>query len=432
MLILGALVLSAAAPLSAAGRAPAPPSADPPVSRMAFVIGYADSRGQIVTLGADGRGGVQQLVPGMHNNGPFCQSADGRKIAYLSDQEAPHEQFLYVAEADGTHAKKITEKHVGWLCPFSKRWLLLSKLTGGWGATTIVRHDVQTGAEKTVVAKADRFSLSPEGNKLLYVGGLDFAPVRGQARPKGKETLELLDLRTLKRRRLAGPLARGRSFGFECGCRAWSRDGRRIAYTVGPSHYPIGRRVDPRRVPARWYAVYVQPVSSRAARRVLRLFSGPPSISWSPDGRRLLVCAPNRGAEDGCDGIRPGTAEPWFAGKLLLVDLPRRSVRHAARGKLLFAQWAPSGETYAYATTTAAYVARAGSAPLLLASAPKPAWPEGAWMGWSSDGRYIGLGPGGCPCHAALAVLDAVTGQTRVLFRGRRDEFWFAFEQWWR
>jgi hypothetical protein len=430
LILLGALVLLAAAPLSAAGRPPAPASADRPVSRIAFVIGYADSRGQIVAVNADGRGGVQQLVPGMHNNGSFCQSADGAKIAYQSDQEAPHEQFLYVANADGnTSGKKITESNVGFLCPFSERWLLLSKPIVR--AMTIVRHDIQIGAERTVVAKADRFSLAPKGRKLIFVGGLDYTPVSGQARPKGKETLELLDLATLKKRRLAGPLARGKSFGFECGCRAWSPDGRRIAYTVGPSRYPPPGRFDPRQVPARRYAVYVQPVSGGAARLVLRLLSGPPSISWSPDGRRLLVCAPKRAAEIGCTGGHKGSDLPMSGGKLLLVDLAHRSVRRVASGQLIFAEWAPSGGTYAYATPAALYRARPGGTRRLLASAPKPHWPEFAWLGWSPDGRYIGLGPG-CGCDSGLSVLNVATGKISVLFRNRKNEFWYWSEQWWR
>jgi hypothetical protein len=66
---------------------------------------------QILTVPVDGRGGVRQLVPGTHN-WLGCQSADGRKMTYRSDQEAPHEYFLYLANADGTHAEKVTETKV--------------------------------------------------------------------------------------------------------------------------------------------------------------------------------------------------------------------------------------------------------------------------------------------------------------------------------
>src|SRR5262245_51176701 len=212
--LLAALVLLGAAPLSAAGRAPLSRS----VPRIAFLIeSYNAQQGRIVTVRADGKGGVRELVAGTHNDG-FCQSADGRKMAYFSDKEAPHEYFLYVANADGTHAKKITEEQVGFQCHFSKRWLVLTRRTGGWDAMTIVRHDLQTGAETTIVGGADRLSLSPDGRKLLFVGGLDFTPAPGQARPKGRETLELLDLATLARRRLAGPLPRARSYAFYSCC----------------------------------------------------------------------------------------------------------------------------------------------------------------------------------------------------------------------
>jgi hypothetical protein len=444
LVLLGALVLLAAAPLSAAGRPLAPTSADRPASRIAFGIWYVDGtdRGQILTVRADGRGGVRPLVPGMHN-WLGCQSADGRKMAYYSDREAPHEQFVYIANADGTHADKITEKQVGLECPFSERWLLLSKQIGR--AMTIVRHDLQTGAEKTVATNVDyRRSLSPDGTKLLYVGGLDYTPVRGQLRPKGKETIELLDMTTLERRRLAGPLPRTKSFRFECSCltSGWSPDGRRIAYTIGPSIFADERWAhEPPALPrARSYAVYVRRISRGAARLVLRLSGGPPSIFWSADGTRLLVCADSRGRRlaggEACIGGagRPKGEyfSPKFVGKLLLVDLARHSVRRVVSGrKLLFAQWAPSGRSYAYATTAAAYVASPGGVRRKLASAkgcPCSTWPSGPWMGWSPDGRYIGLGS----VSSRLAVLNAKTGQMRVLARDRKGEFFNLGGSWWR
>jgi dipeptidyl aminopeptidase/acylaminoacyl peptidase len=443
LILLAALLVLAAAPLSAAGRAHRPASANPS-ARIAFGMWYEDGtdRGQIVTLRPDGRGGIRQLVPGMHNQS-FCQSADGRKIAYFSDQEAPHEQFVYVANADGSQAEKITEQHFGFVCPFSEQWLLLTKYSGGWGATTLVRHDLQTGAEKTVVTDADRFSLSPDGSKLLFVGGLDYTPVRGQLRPKGKETLELIDLATLKLRRLAGPLARARGYyPPSCGCFGWSPDGRRIAYTIGPSRYADVRWAGQPQVPPRAhrYAVYVQPVAGGAARRVLRFSGGPPSISWSPDGRRLLVCAQNRASwrvdeDKGCTGGIPrpnGTYfHPSFAGKLVLVDLARGSVRRVASGKkLLFAQWAPSGQIFAYATTAAAYVARPGGPRRLLAfaSGRNGHWPGGGWMGWSPDGTYVGLGS----FSSHIAVVNAATGRVRVLFKDRKGAFSIVEPRWWR
>jgi WD40-like Beta Propeller Repeat len=441
LILLGALLVLTAAPLSSAEGAARPASAGSP-ARIAFGAYYVDDtfRGQILTLRADGRGGVNQLIPGMHND-EFCQSADGRKIAYYSDQEAPHEQFIYLANANGTDAQKITEKPVGFLCPFSERWLLLTKQ--GPGATTLVRHDLQSGAETTVLSTVDRYSLSPDGSKLLFVGGLDFTPGPGQ-RPKGNETLELVDLRTLETRLIAGPLPRAKSyglFGSGCGCTgAWSPDGRRIAYTIGPSFYAdLGRAGRPP-AGAYPYALYVRPASGREARLVLGFSGGPPSISWSADDRRLLVCAQSRGRSNGtgldagCGGGAPrrnGTySRPEFAGKLMLVDLAHRSVRRVASGKkLLFAQWAPSGTTYAYATTAAAYLARPGGArrKLALASGLHRHWPGGGWMGWSPDGRYIGLGF----FSKHLAVLNAATGQVRVLFTDQK-EFLILSPRWWR
>jgi hypothetical protein len=313
----------------------------------------------------------------------------------------------------------------------------------GWLRWAIVRHDLQTGAEETVATNIvdERLSLSPDGNKLLFVGGRDYTPVPGRACPEGRETLEVLDLTTLDRRRLAGPLARAKSYGVPCfvpdlldarQCAgSWSPDGRRIAYTIGPSiGFPVRRAGEPLISPqAHPYTVYVRPVSGGAARRMLRFLGGPPSISWSPDGRRLLLCAQNRGLSSwpaaGCG--RAG--RPKFAGKLLLVGLARGAVRRVAGGeKLLFAQWAPSGGTYAYATPAAVYVARPDGARRLLAAVSKTHWSNGNWMGWSPDGRYIGLGT----CRGRLAVLNATTGQIRVLFRERKGEFKICAARWWR
>jgi Tol biopolymer transport system component len=179
---------------------------------------------------------------------------------------------------------------------------------------------------------------------------------------------------------------------------------------------------------------------------VLRLSGGPPTISWSPDGRRLLVCAESRAAtafQSGCSGWRcecfRARQFKKFTARLVLVDLARRSVRPVASGKLVFAQWAPSGRTYAYATFTAAYVARPGGTRRKLASAPKPnhaakigGWPGGGWMGWSPDGRYIGLGTGDAPAPGRLAVLNAATGQRRVLYSDRHREFIIVDPTWWR
>ena len=436
---LAALFVLAAAPLSAAsGRVSTMTSAP----RIALQLLSRDNQqGQIVSVAADGRGRIRQLIPGMHN-WLGCQSANGRKMLYSSDQEAPHENFLYVANADGTDPKKITEDQVGYSCPFSERWLLLSKPGGALGAVTLIRHDLQTGAEKELVS-VDRGSVSPDGSKLLFVGGLDFTPVQGHVRPSGNETLEVIELNTLNRHRLAGPLPQGKSFRFYCShcIDGWSRDSKRVAYTVGPPYYQPQNGPISARLRAQPYAVYVQRVAGGAARRVLGFSGGPPSISWSADGRRLLVCTESRArpfqaAELACDGAsftRPGSkgryVTPTVAGKLLLVDLAHRSVRHVVSGKkLLFAQFAPTGQTFAYATTAAAYLTRPGGARRPLSPATKPNWPGSQWIGWSPDGRYIGLGNS---ASLGLAVLNVHTGRVRFLVKDT-SSFLIWGATWWR
>src|SRR5262249_48808343 len=119
---------------------------------------------------------------------------------------------------------------------------------------------------------------------------------------------------------------------------------------------------------------------------------------------------------------------PVYVGKLLLVNLARHSVRRVASGrKLLFAQWAPSGQTFAYATPAAVYVVGPSGARRKLASAPKPNWPAGWWIGWSPDGSYLGLGS----FSDSPAVLNAATGQKPVPFADPSNGL-SVDPRWWR
>src|SRR3990172_8293974 len=69
---------------------------------------YAEEEtSQIMVVAADGSGPTE-LIPGEPNS-YFCQSADGSLIGFWSDEEVPHESFMYVANADGTGRRKISE-----------------------------------------------------------------------------------------------------------------------------------------------------------------------------------------------------------------------------------------------------------------------------------------------------------------------------------
>jgi len=388
-----------------------PKSESAGVPRIAFTLESSDGqRGRIVSVRADGRGGLRQLVPGRFNHG-FCQSAHAKRIAYYSDAEAPHEQSLYVVNADGSGRQKITEEQIGFWCGFSERWLLLTKETAA--GTTLIRRDLRTRAETELAREVDRLALSPDGVRIVYVGGVEFT----NGRPSGRnETLELLDMGTLERRRLAGPLPRGSYDQL-----AWSPDGRRTAYTVDPSkktsedaaHYKTrpGRRI-------------VEVRDAREGSAVLRLGlrGGPPSLSWSPDSRRLLVCVPARGGRAGCSG---GLRSAGMS-RLLAVDIPSGRQRLVARGDLLWAGWSPAGG-YGYATPRAVFAVAADGRVRKLEAAPRKT-SAGNWLGFSPNGRYIGLGD----FSTRIGVVDAKTEKVRILARERKGGGFLMYRKWWR
>ena len=381
------------------GAASTPPAGGVPptsrsrgVPRIAFTSESADGRrGRIVSVRADGRGGLRPLVAGTFNHG-FCQSANGKQVAYYSDAEAPHEPFIYLANADGSSGRKVSEQDVGFWCGFSERWLLLTRETGR--AMTLTRLNLGTGAETRLVRKVDRLALSPDGVRIVYVGR--------------DETLELLNMGTLKRRRLAGPLGHGRYSEP-----TWSPDGRRIVYTVKPRR---GQRM-------------VEARDMRAGSPVLRLGlrGGRPSLSWSPDSSRLLVCVPARGGRTGCSGDCPGcSGDLPGPARLLLVDVASGRQRLATRGELVWAGWSPSGG-YGYATPRAVFAVAADGRVRQLGTAPQRTR-AGNWLGFSPNGHYIGLGD----FSTRIGVIEVKTKKIRILARERQGGGFLMYRKWWR
>ena len=111
--------------------------------------------------------------------------------------------------------------------------------------------------------------------------------------------------------------------------------------------------------------------------------------------------------------------------------LPNRSTRLLARQPLVFADWAPSGGTLAYATPEALFIRTRDGRTRKLATAPGGHWPGGGWLGWSPDGRYIGLSNIGTGAHwklLPLATVDVRTGRLRVIRTPPRS----GWATWWR
>jgi hypothetical protein len=344
--------------------------------------------------------GLQPLVsglgPGTRISG-VCLSADGKALVYGADAEAPNEFFLYLAGEDG-HARKVTERQLEPGCPFSRRWLVLHG-PGPGGGGALLRRDLRTGSLVRIAGPVDRFAVSPDGARVAFVAGDDYGTVPAA----GHETLEVVDLTTLRRHRLAGPLARARVGDYypRLGLR-WSPDGTRIAYVTGPGQFVSGflwRRFR--------YVVWVRDAVSGQALFRRTVVGGPPSLFWAPDGTRLLVCAEVSGNEPGCSGA----AYPRHPGRLLLIDLPHgRVLRELPGMQLVWAGWSPSGHAFAYATVWMLFVDTPDGRNTRRVPAPGGHWPAGrvrnAWLGWSPDGRFIGL-PGG---HG---LVDVRTGRVR-------------------
>ena len=432
----------------AAPRVFIPPSQRGEVPRLEFQ--RSDVNGSILasyTIGADGR----DLRRFAGHLATICQSVGGQEFAYTSDAEVPTEFFTYLTTSGGTPTR-VTERNDRIVCPFSSRWLLLYRpgpyRPDGSSVGSLVRHDARTGHELVVARGVDnRYALSPDGTKLVYVR-------------RGRETLQLLDLATLQQRTLGGALRRSTSAAspYSYGIAAsdpvsgqerrnafglrWSPDGKRVAYVVAP-RLRRGLLLAPVR---RRFELWVRNVSTGEPILRRAILGGRPAVAWSPDGSRLLVCVADVSFESGCPA-GPGDIygrRSWAIGaartsaRLLLVDIARGSVRRVAAGPLIFADWAPAGSLFAYATRTGLFVAPIDGRPRKLASIAVALRADpflrddiSAWFGWSPDGRYIGLDSGcGEKSPPSIQLVDVRTGRLRA-FRPFAHAS-YACISWWR
>jgi hypothetical protein len=106
------------------------------------------------------------------------------------------------------------------------------------------------------------------------------------------------------------------------------------------------------------------------------------------------------------------------------VNVSTGGRRQVARGGLLWADWSPTGG-YGYATTHALFVVSPDGDVAKLPNGPRRTR-AGQWLGFSPDGRYIGLGD----FASRIGVIDLRSRKLRVLLRERQGREFFLYRKW--
>ena len=397
---------------------PAIELAPPGIPRIAFLLEVFQptEKGEIFLIGADGSG-LRKLLEGEHYQA-FGQCPVSGQLIYYSDEEIPNEQFLYIAEADGSSPQKVTEKQARVWCQ-SEDSVILDYQSGI--AQTLVLHDLKSGQETTLLTDVDRSTFSPDRRRILFVSGLDYS----KSPPTGEETLELLDLDTGERRRLDGPLTDRSYHSLQ-----WSADGQRLGYLVGPPRFQQG--------PARPgdFELYVRDLLSGETKLVYRAEEARPYpwFIWSPSGSWLLVVVERGGPspEEVIKAREEGELEELHfevERERLLVNIESGEARRVAtvqEGYYVF-EWAPNEDFFAYATGRTLYLESVNGEVRQLATAIEDACQYCDSFGWSLDGRYIGLSD----YWRTIAVLDTTTGEIHTLVQEEGEDV-FVWPEWWR
>jgi Tol biopolymer transport system component len=189
-------------------------------------------------------------------------SPDGRRLAYVMGDPAQTLAFagtwnLYVADADGSHQRKLTvDENVGEIEWSAQGDLIASTHDQGRG---VELFDPELGMAGVLAEEQAgpylSISLSPDGRRLLY---------QSEVGDGDHTDLFVLDVGSGRRTRLT---TGGRSY-----TPAWSPDGSMIAYS-------------------RAEEIVVIPATGGPARRITRCrlpdCIGDLSPSWSPDGSQL-------------------------------------------------------------------------------------------------------------------------------------------------
>ncbi len=395
----------------------------PEVPRIAFtreVYGPGEEKREVFLIGTDGSG-PSKLVEGAHNR-LCCQSPGGSRMFYLSDEEVPHEQFVYVANADGSNPKKVTESpRVSAICGVSEDRLLLIVRTGA--PATLIRHDLESGEETTLLTDVPEWSVSPEGRRLAFVSGLDYTTIPTTYLPRGEESLEVLDLETGERRLLHGPLT-GTSYHRLW----WSPNGQRVGYLVGPWRHKHGPGD---------FDLYVTNLLSGETKLVYRAEGVHPwpSVTWSLSGSWLLVEVERAGPTEEEilkareQGEAPRVLRMELVRERFLVNVETGEARpwQVEGENVVRYGWAPNEDLLVYRVGQTLYSQSVDGDVRKLATVFGDECPGFDSVGWSPDGRYIGLSD----YWQTIAILDTTTGEARILFQEEEENAFIFPHGWW-
>jgi dipeptidyl aminopeptidase/acylaminoacyl peptidase len=365
--------------------------------------GSPDPRSEALTVALDGSG-PSRLVDSQRV-WSFCQSADGTQTAHRAEGEVPGEPFVWVAGADGSDPVIVSETANLFWCGFPPDAMLLGTGQDASSPQAVVRHDLSTGAESIVAEGVIVLGLSPDGSRLAVVDEGD------------RSRLDVVDVATGDRWTVAGP--------EEGTIRAawWSPDGASVAYLIGET-----TGFDP--AAEEDLALSVIDVAGGRPTELIAFHGREPEVSWSADSARLLL----RGPTSHSDAFVLETPE----GPLWLLERAGAEARMVLEDGVRWAGWSPvDPDTFAYATGEALFLSIPdGQATRLVDRPTEPLcelcwdegpWQVGHWLGWSPDGRYVGLGR----YSGAIAVVDTTTGELLVPLVSEEGR-WIDEPRWWR
>ncbi len=264
----------------------ADPRWSPDGSKIAFVDGYYNDVqgmvywGEIVVMNADGSS--RRPVAGGYNDS-FAWSPDSTRIAFTGGPGGLDDTDLFVVDADGSNEKRLTdtdeidEHSPSWspdgrAIAYVQGWCRGSLHSCSGGEIGVIAPDGSNARSLTRTPGIDEDGpvWSPDGRMIAFTHTRSVADYFG--------TTSVMNADGTGRRKLAPrPSRAGKTTLKAAEGPAWSPDGTMIAFNgIAPSASGL----------------YVANADGTNAPRLVSSSGGEP-ISWSPDGRRLVVVGDN-------------------------------------------------------------------------------------------------------------------------------------------